>query len=338
MVGGCGCDDCSSSWTRTGSAAARTRVERLVESAAENLGRLRYAEETGRRALPSVLALNKVDLFEAEDRDELKRLARRLSAMHPFDHLYPISAKRGKGTQALLDHFLLSAPTRPWDLEPTRATDRSMIDQAIEVVRECVSPTAAPGAPVQHRSHPRQLGELRQRQLQDRAAPHGGLRERQANRRGTQRKYHRADRHTREDHTGGDVRRRVHLVLHVKCARRTTPSEGGDERKRLPSFSERRAGRFRESSRWYDIDSVGTWQCARATKVIFVCRRRASITTPSSSHPNIRFVRSKAEKYSTPPREISAYARHRALSTTLSVRRVSRAPPDTQFPYILAQC
>ena len=114
------------------------RVERLVESAAENLGRLRYAEETGLRAPPSVLALNKVDLFEAEDRDELKRLARRLSAMHPFDHLYPISAKRGKGTQALLDHFLLSAPTRPWDLEPTRATDRSMIDQAIEVVRECV--------------------------------------------------------------------------------------------------------------------------------------------------------------------------------------------------------
>ena len=37
-----------------------------------------------------------------------------------------------------MDHFLLSAPTRPWDLEPTRATDRSMIDQAIEVVRECV--------------------------------------------------------------------------------------------------------------------------------------------------------------------------------------------------------
>ena len=139
MVGGCGIDallfivDAHRQCRRPD-----PRVERLVESAAENLGRLRYAEETGLRAPPSVLALNKVDLFEAEDRDELKRLARRLSAMHPFDHLYPISAKRGKGTQALLDHFLLSAPTRPWDLEPTRATDRSMIDQAIEVVRECV--------------------------------------------------------------------------------------------------------------------------------------------------------------------------------------------------------
>ena len=96
MVGGCGCDALLFIVDAHRCRRPDPRVERLVESAAENLGRLRYAEETGLRAL-SVLALNKVDLFEAEDRDELKRLARRLSAMHPFDHLYPISAKPGRG-------------------------------------------------------------------------------------------------------------------------------------------------------------------------------------------------------------------------------------------------
>ena len=79
-----------------------------------------------------------MDLFETHDRDRLKVLARQLAGIHPFEQLYPISAKKGRGTDALMDFFLYNAPKRKWDLPPDKTTDKSMIDQAIEVVRECV--------------------------------------------------------------------------------------------------------------------------------------------------------------------------------------------------------
>ena len=68
----------------------------------------------------------------------MKRVARSLSEQHPFAQLYPISAKRGAGVQRVLDHFAAAAPARPWALDPSKTTDKSAIDQAIEVVRECV--------------------------------------------------------------------------------------------------------------------------------------------------------------------------------------------------------
>jgi len=79
-----------------------------------------------------------VDLFESQDRDRLKILARQLAGIHPFEQLFPISAKKGKGTDFLMNFFLHQAPIRQWDMPPDKATDKTMIDQAIEVVRECV--------------------------------------------------------------------------------------------------------------------------------------------------------------------------------------------------------
>jgi len=111
----------------------------LLASARANLERLKYTEVTGLSMPPAVLALNKVDLFRgAEDREALKRVARALASVHPFEDIFPISAAKGKGTDALLSHLLLRAPRRPWDLPPSAVTDKSAVDQAIEVVRESV--------------------------------------------------------------------------------------------------------------------------------------------------------------------------------------------------------
>ena len=97
------------------------RIPNLLASARANLEKLKYTEVTGIQMPPSVLALNKVDLFDSEDRDRLKVLARQLTGIHPFEQLYPISAKKGRGTDALMDFFLYHAPKRKWDLPPGRA-------------------------------------------------------------------------------------------------------------------------------------------------------------------------------------------------------------------------
>jgi GTP-binding protein Era len=114
------------------------RVELLLSVAKENLERLRYTEASGLAIPESVLVLNKVDLFDAGDKDRVKGVARALANLHPFAQLYPISAKLGKGVKRVLDHFAAAAPFRPWALDPSKTTDKSAIDRAIEVVRECV--------------------------------------------------------------------------------------------------------------------------------------------------------------------------------------------------------
>ena len=105
------------------------RIPNLLASARDQLEALKFTAVTGLQMPPSVLALNKVDLFEPKDRDRLKVLARQLAGIHPFEKLFPISAKKGKGTQTLMDYFLTQAPLRPWDLPPDQATDRSQIEQ-----------------------------------------------------------------------------------------------------------------------------------------------------------------------------------------------------------------
>jgi GTP-binding protein Era len=116
------------------------RVERLLTEARGAFERARYASATGLRAPPSVLALNKVDLFAPGDagRASLKALARRLATPGAFERLFPVSAKLGRGVEGVLEHLLERAPVRPWDLDPDEATDASDAERAIEVVRECV--------------------------------------------------------------------------------------------------------------------------------------------------------------------------------------------------------
>jgi GTP-binding protein Era len=145
------------------------RIPNLLASARDHLEALKHTAETGLQIPPSVLALNKVDLLEGKDRDRLKVLARQLAGIHPFEKLFPISAKKGKGTQTLMDYFLTQAPLRPWDLPPDQATDRSQIDQVRRtgdpVGLERLSPfgaapaaAAVPLSPIS--SHPTYAGTL----------------------------------------------------------------------------------------------------------------------------------------------------------------------------------
>lgn len=118
------------------------RVVRLIARARESLDAMKTEAEKlegdGALRVPSFLALNKLDLFEPWERDRVKALARQLSKLHDFARVFPISAKRGKGTDALLRGLIEIAPTKPWAFDPTQVTDKTSIDQAIEVVRECV--------------------------------------------------------------------------------------------------------------------------------------------------------------------------------------------------------
>jgi hypothetical protein len=104
----------------------------------DNLELLRYTKQSGLQIPNSVLALNKVDLFTADTRGAVKSVARQLSQLHPFTSLFPISAKRGAGVANVLGHFVNEAPLRRWELDPSQSTDKSNIDRAVEVVRECV--------------------------------------------------------------------------------------------------------------------------------------------------------------------------------------------------------
>lgn len=114
------------------------RVTGLLSSAKDNLELLRYTKQSGLQIPNSVLALNKVDLFTADTRGAVKSVARQLSQLHPFTSLFPISAKRGAGVANVLGHFVNEAPLRRWELDPSQSTDKSNIDRAVEVVRECV--------------------------------------------------------------------------------------------------------------------------------------------------------------------------------------------------------
>ena len=91
---------------------------------------INYAKKTD---TPVVLALNKIDLYR---REQIAETIAAYAAIHDFAAVVPISAKNGKGVEALLDectHFLQESEFFfPEDM----VTDQSERQVAAEVIRE----------------------------------------------------------------------------------------------------------------------------------------------------------------------------------------------------------
>ncbi len=86
-----------------------------------------------RAGLPSLLAVNKVDLYR---REQIAETIAAYAAEHSFDAVVPISAKSGKNLDDLMDecsHFLHEDE---WIFEEDMITDQSQRQIASEIIRE----------------------------------------------------------------------------------------------------------------------------------------------------------------------------------------------------------
>lgn len=90
--------------------------------------------QIARQGTRTLLLPNKIDAVP--DKSLLLPMMERFSKLHPFDAIFPISAKKGDGTDKLLDHTLAMLPTGPALFPGDALTDRSMRFMAREVVRE----------------------------------------------------------------------------------------------------------------------------------------------------------------------------------------------------------
>lgn len=95
-----------------------------------------YLKETG---LPSILALNKVDLYR---REQIAQTIAHYADKYAFDAFVPISAKKGEKTDALLDEcarFL--SETDEWFFPDDMITDQPERQMAAEIIREKILKT-----------------------------------------------------------------------------------------------------------------------------------------------------------------------------------------------------
>lgn len=99
------------------------------------------ASERGFVAPRAVLVLNKVDKVPRERRGDLMKIVEDVRAdggLDDFKRVFPASALTGAGTRALLDDLMAHAPESPWEYDPTRTTDMTDAQRALEIVRESV--------------------------------------------------------------------------------------------------------------------------------------------------------------------------------------------------------
>ena len=83
--------------------------------------------------VPSVLALNKVDLY---NRDVIAKTIAAYAALHDFDAVVPISAKNGRAVGEVVDelsHFLVESD---WFYPDDISTDQPSRQYASEIIRE----------------------------------------------------------------------------------------------------------------------------------------------------------------------------------------------------------
>ena len=107
---------------------------REISSVEENV--IAYLKETG---LPSVLALNKVDLYR---REQIAETIAHYADKYSFDAFVPISAKKGEMTDALLDEcakFL--GESEDWFFPDDMITDQPERQMASEIIREKILKT-----------------------------------------------------------------------------------------------------------------------------------------------------------------------------------------------------
>lgn len=107
---------------------------REISSVEENV--IAYLKETG---LPSILALNKVDLYR---REQIAETIAHYADKYSFDAFVPISAKKGEMTDALLDEcakFL--GESEDWFFPDDMITDQPERQMASEIIREKILKT-----------------------------------------------------------------------------------------------------------------------------------------------------------------------------------------------------
>lgn len=94
------------------------------------LGVIKYLKQSG---TPSILALNKVDLYR---RERIAETIAAYAALHDFDAVVPISAKRGKYVDELMDECEKMLHEGEWFYEEDMITDQPQRQMAAEVIRE----------------------------------------------------------------------------------------------------------------------------------------------------------------------------------------------------------
>lgn len=80
-----------------------------------------------------ILAINKIDLIP---RDQLLALTEQLSKEAAFEAVFYISALKGEGTEALIEHIKTHLPAGPWFYPADQLTDAPLRYTAAEVTRE----------------------------------------------------------------------------------------------------------------------------------------------------------------------------------------------------------
>ncbi len=89
-----------------------------------------YLKKTG---IPAVLALNKTDLYGAE---EIAQTIKQYAALHDFAAFVPISAKKGKQLEALLSECEKLLTPGEWFFGEDEVTDQPVRQIAAEIIRE----------------------------------------------------------------------------------------------------------------------------------------------------------------------------------------------------------
>lgn len=91
---------------------------------------IEYIKKSG---VPSILALNKVDLYR---REEIAETISGYALQHSFDAFVPISAKKGEKVSALLDECSKFLSESEWFFPDDIVTDQPVRQMAAEIIRE----------------------------------------------------------------------------------------------------------------------------------------------------------------------------------------------------------
>ena len=94
------------------------------------LGVIKYLKQS---ETPAILALNKVDLYR---REKIAETIAAYAALHDFNAVVPISAKRGKYVDELLDECEKLLHEGEWFYEEDMITDQPQRQMAAEIIRE----------------------------------------------------------------------------------------------------------------------------------------------------------------------------------------------------------
>ena len=103
-------------------------VSKEISSVEENV--IKYLKQSG---LPSIIALNKVDLCR---REQIAETIKAYSEKHSFDAFVPICAKNGKNVLELLDECEQFLSESDWFFPEDMVTDQPERQMAAEIIRE----------------------------------------------------------------------------------------------------------------------------------------------------------------------------------------------------------